>query len=113
MPIIFRVPTVLKGYQKQHIRKIFGAEFYDRLINLKADQWSEPIESAYGWHIVFIHDKADPRRLSFVDSRAMVSNDLRNLKRTEAKQASLRQLVSKYRIEVPESAPKFDTIGTW
>ncbi len=109
----FPGPTHLEDYQEHNFRQLFGAVFYERLRGLSSGEWSDPIESAYGWHLVYIHKKTGTRQLSFEDSREMVLNHVRNLKRREAKKATLTKLVSKYSIEVPKSVPGIEEIGLW
>ncbi len=104
----FMGPMRLENYQKRMVRRVFGYGFFDRLTALQTGTWSTPIESAYGWHLVNLHDRQDARQLSFEASQEKILKDLRQLKRLEAKKKMFNKLVSKYRIQTPASAPAID-----
>ena len=38
----------------EQIDKDFGSSFAQALFQLKAGSWQGPIESGYGWHLIFI-----------------------------------------------------------
>lgn len=104
----FMGPTNLESYQKQMVRRIFGAGFFDHLMALQLKQWSIPIESAFGWHLVYVHHRADSRQLSFQESQEEVLKDVYQLKRKVAKQDMLNKMISKYKIETPAGVPAVD-----
>lgn len=47
----------LKLIPKNDIQKNFGISFYEKLIKVEENKWSEPIASDYGVHIVFLRNK--------------------------------------------------------
>ncbi|MCD4719188.1 MAG: peptidyl-prolyl cis-trans isomerase [Desulfobacula sp.] len=98
----------LQDYQKRSVQKIFGTGFYEQLMDLQPGEWSEPLESAYGWHLVYIHEKKDSYQLSLEEAREDVLKDFREQMRVEAKNEMLNKLIAKYRLQTPESAPKID-----
>jgi PPIC-type PPIASE domain len=47
----------------EELIKLFGLSFAQELFKLKAGSWQGPIESGYGWHLIFI-DSITPRRVA-------------------------------------------------
>jgi parvulin-like peptidyl-prolyl isomerase len=44
------------GKNETQLASIFGAEFAREVFESEADQWSNPVRSAYGWHLVWPHN---------------------------------------------------------
>ena len=58
----FYVPGLLRRRQVRAIGQEFGPEFAQALFQLKPGSWQGPIESGYGWHLVFV-DSFTPGRI--------------------------------------------------
>jgi parvulin-like peptidyl-prolyl isomerase len=59
---------------QEQVAKEFGPDFAQKLFRLKPDFWNGPIESGYGWHLVWI-DSITPGR---VPSFEEVETDVRS-----------------------------------
>jgi len=69
----FVMGGILKAQGRADLSKIFGAGFADEALSLPAGQWSGPIRSAYGLHLVFIEERLAARvpRFEEVQSRVL------------------------------------------
>lgn len=81
----------------------FGPPFAQRLLELPPGRWQGPIESGYGWHLVFT-ESLTPARLPAIEE---VEEDVRRAwmeeRRAEAKDAIYQAMRSKYQLELPAS----------
>jgi hypothetical protein len=53
------VDADLPELTEQGLATTFGYEFAERVIDLPPGTWSEPIESRYGHHLVWVHERHD------------------------------------------------------
>lgn len=78
----------------------FGADFAHSLAGLKPGQWSGPLRSAYGYHLVFV-TAFDPARLpQFSDVRQAVEREWFAENRATALDAQYRKLLSGFHVEI-------------
>ncbi len=102
----FLGPLRLDGVEKRQLDKIFGSGFYAQLMVLDAGAWSTPVESAYGWHLIYMHDLAGPEQSSFSMVRDQVLADWRQAERLDASTEMLDQLFARYEIETSTPLPE-------
>ncbi len=94
-------------YRADSVASSFGQAFAERLAALPMDEWSGPVESAFGLHLIFI-DASTPGRLpALAEVRAEVERDWRFAQREEASKLFYEQVVSRYdvTIEWPQGSP--------
>ncbi len=101
----FLGPTNIEGQTEASVKRIFGSDFFDQLKNLQLGAWSYPVESAYGWHLVYVHEKTGSKTLSYDAARNQVLKDWRQAKRLEARSELLKKLKKKYTIEIDSRQP--------
>ncbi len=82
------------------ISQALGEPFASAVSALAVGQWSAPIESAYGWHLVRVLAKEETRPSTFEEARGDVLEYYSVFRRQEAIAQYLSQAFSKYRIEV-------------
>jgi peptidyl-prolyl cis-trans isomerase C len=82
------------------ISQALGGPFASAVSALTVGQWSAPIESAYGWHLVRVLAKEEARPSTFEEARGDVLEHYSVFRRQEAIAQYLSQAFSKYRIEV-------------
>jgi parvulin-like peptidyl-prolyl isomerase len=86
------------------IAKTFGPGFARGLFELKAGSWQGPIESGYGWHLVFI-DSLTPARVPEFEE---VENDVKTAwmgqQRAEFKRKAFEAMRSRYEIVLPKAS---------
>jgi len=99
-----------KRYGERSIREIgdlFGREFAFALDALSVDaveQWQGPVRSAYGWHLVKLTSRKEPKLKSFESVVSKIEHDLQRRQREEANEALYEKLKARYEIVYPQEA---------
>ena len=85
---------------EREIATSFGAEFASSLLDLKIGEWSGPVRSGYGLHVVRIdaNEAARPARLA--DIRPLVEREWRNAQRKADAEAQYQALRAGYEIVI-------------
>ncbi len=83
---------------------LFGPLFGERVIDLPAGQWSGPIASSYGLHLVRIDQRVDASVPPLDEIRADVKGALEESRRERAARGAYAALEARYRIERPPGA---------
>ncbi len=97
------LPPGMESATPQDIDNTYGSEFADAIANAPPGQWTGPVSSGYGVHLLKV-DRRDPGALPpLAQVRAAVEREWEAEQRRKAKDALLQQLMSKYdvRIEGP------------
>ena len=92
------------------ISSIFGHAFASDLASAPTGEWSGPIESTYGQHLVFV-DVRVPRRIpALSEVRGDVERDWRYIRSEEARQKYYEDVLARYdvTIEWPDSAGEIE-----
>jgi peptidyl-prolyl cis-trans isomerase C len=85
----------------EQISKVFGSDFAKALLQLKPRAWQGPIQSGYGWHLVFV-DAIEPGRVpAFEAIEADVKSAWLDEKQREIKRIALQAIRARYTINVP------------
>ena len=85
----------------EQIAKVFGPDFAKALFQLKAGAWQGPVESGYGWHLVFV-DTIEPGRVpAFEEIEPDVKSAWLDEKQREVKRIALQAIRARYTIIVP------------
>ena len=95
----FLGPSVIDNGERDVIERIFGNSFFADLNKLKLEQWSEPIQSVYGWHLVYITDRKNSMQLSYEQSKEKVIKSMQEKKQQADEKSRLSKLMTKYSIE--------------
>jgi peptidyl-prolyl cis-trans isomerase C len=83
------------------LAKEFGPQFVRALFALTPSSWQGPIESGYGWHLVWI-DALDPGRIpAFEEVEPDVKADWLDDRRREMKRQAFEAMRARYTIVVP------------
>jgi peptidyl-prolyl cis-trans isomerase C len=83
------------------IAKEFGPDFAKAVFQLKPGAWQGPIESGYGWHLVFV-DAIEPGRVpTFEEVEADVKSAWLNQKQREIKRIAFEAMRARYTVVVP------------
>jgi hypothetical protein len=100
-------PFMLQGNyadrSEEQLAKELGTPFAQALFQLAPDSWQGPIESGYGWHLVFL-ESVTPRRVpAFAEVEAEVRVGWLDVRRDELKRKAFEQMRARYRISVPSA----------
>jgi peptidyl-prolyl cis-trans isomerase C len=86
----------------EEVAQVFGNGFAETLFQLPPATWLGPIESAFGWHLVWI-DSLDPGRVPALDEvEAAARAEWLSEQRTEAKRAFYESVRGRYAVVVGE-----------
>ncbi len=98
---------------EREIARTLGEDFTAALTALPVKQWQGPIESAYGLHLVYIHERIDPRVPALAEIRDRVHAEFIAEKQREANAAVYQQLKNRYDIvvEKPDAERLADVTG--
>jgi len=86
------------------IRGQFGESFKDAVFALDVDQWTGPVESPFGVHLVKVEQIEEGRVPSLAEIRNVVKRDWLADRRRSAQEALFDQLKAKYSITIEEYA---------
>ena len=90
---------------RREVARIFGEEFAARLVALAPGVWQGPIESGYGVHLVFVHDRLSPALPDLAEVREEVRRELLDARREESVRKFYEALLRRYTVTVEKAAP--------
>lgn len=106
----FLLPHDFEMLPEDEIEKLFGHEFAGQLLKLELNSWSGPVESSYGIHLVFIHERVMGRMPGLSEVRELVQREWFAAQRSKAKETFYRKLRDRYTISV-ELPERFVGVG--
>ena len=92
----------LADRSEREVVGLLGQNFANALLGLPVKQWHGPIRSAYGVHLVYVHERTAPRVPALAEIRDRVRSELLSHKQREANEAMFRALRDRYEIVVEE-----------
>ncbi|MDA1073373.1 MAG: peptidylprolyl isomerase [Proteobacteria bacterium] len=81
---------------------VFGTGFFDELENQPVNQWSGPVESGYGLHLVRVLEREPGRLRPLVEVREVLEREWKAEKAQEMREEIYFRLSEGYDIELPE-----------
>ena len=100
----FALSTDYADKTVREVDQTFGATFGEQLVAAPVGEWSGPVESAYGLHLVRVLARTEPRLPDFDELRERLSNDYSFETRRAANALALERLTERYQIVVaPET----------
>ncbi|WP_224244208.1 peptidylprolyl isomerase [Hyalangium gracile] len=96
------VPPSLPLTTEQSLEGEFGRDFATAVMKLPPGQWSEPIPSRYGHHLVFVHERLEAALPPLAEVRDTVQRRLLEKLADEWLMLRLRELRAEYDIVLPE-----------
>lgn len=98
------LPPSLTAASSEEIDRIFGTDFSGRLSKAKIGEWSGPVLSGFGAHLVRVDKRAAGKLPPLADIRQQVENDWRAQNISKRKESSYQALLDGYdiKIEKPE-----------
>lgn len=98
-----------KDAPSRRVQADFGKAFATELATLKTGEWTGPIQSGYGAHLVLLESRTEARVPALGEVRAKVERELISSRRQVANQKFLEGLLAKYEVTIdwptPESKP--------
>jgi peptidyl-prolyl cis-trans isomerase C len=90
--------------EAQEITSLFGDDFAAQIVTLRQGEWSGPIQSSYGLHLVRIQARGAIQPASFNAVRAKVTEDFNEERRRTANREIFQKLRERYQVSVDEAA---------
>ena len=103
------LPPTMESATPQDIDNAFGKEFEEAVASAPVGQWSGPVTSSFGVHLVRVEQRAAGVLPPLEKIRAAVNREWEAERRKQAKEALLRQLLSKYDVTI--EGPLGDALG--
>jgi len=97
------------------VTRAFGTAFATRIDGLQPGQWTGPVESPYGLHLVLVRERVAPRSPALADVRPIVEREVLAERRRTQLQSLYERLLKKYTvtIEMPKNAaPQASAVPT-
>jgi parvulin-like peptidyl-prolyl isomerase len=100
----FGDPSLLEAtysdYRADRVESSLGPAFAEHLAGLASGEWSGPVESSFGLHLVFLEAVTPSRIPDLAEVRAEVERDWSRAQREEASVRFYEQIVSRYDVTV-------------
>ena len=94
------LPAEVPRSTRAEVARQFGDEFADALLAAGLGQWTGPIRSGYGLHVVLVRERTDARLPALSEVRAQVEREFTADRRTRQLDAMYREFLSRYRVVV-------------
>ena len=91
------------------IERRFGTEFARQVVTLPVDEWSGPVVSGYGGHLVLVSERVDGRMPELEEVREAVVLEWRNQKRKAVKEETIQDLLKNYEVVIEENPDPVET----
>jgi len=85
----------------EQMAKEFGGPFAQALFELKPGDWRGPIQSGYGWHLIWIDSLEAPRVPTLEEVRSTVAQAWQEEKYREVKERAMNEIRSRYEVVAP------------
>ena len=94
------LPSGYESTTASEIAKMFGRAFAERVSGLPVGEWSGPVESGYGLHLVLVSERSEDRMPELAEVREAVTRDWRVREREQTNDELFQKLREKYRVVV-------------
>ena len=91
------------------IERRFGTEFARQVVTLPVDEWSGPVVSGYGGHLVLVSERVDGRMPELEEVREAVVLEWRNQKRKAVQEETIQDLLKNYEVVIEENPDPVET----
>ncbi|MGY4573348.1 peptidyl-prolyl cis-trans isomerase [Bradyrhizobium sp. USDA 3256] len=82
--------------------KLFGLNFARALVSIKPGSWQGPVESGYGWHLIFVDSSAQGRIPAFEEIESDIKASWIADQRAQAKAKAYETMRARYQVVLPE-----------
>jgi len=86
--------------------RVFGSKFAGNLFQERAGAWRGPLESGFGWHLVWIDSLTPSQPPAFENVAAQAKTEWLSEQRSAAKRATLEAFKARYQIFITQPAPQ-------
>lgn len=82
----------------EEVVRVFGDDFARQIAQLADGQWAGPVQSAYGWHLVYVSERIKGGARTLAEVRAPAQREWLEARHKELVEATFRKLREKYTI---------------
>ena len=94
------VEPAFRNAPQRDVARVFGRDFAVRLLDLPTEEWTGPVRSGYGFHLVYLEARTRGEVAALEDVRDAVAREWSVAKRLEMRDEVYKELRSKYAITV-------------
>jgi hypothetical protein len=94
------LPEKLEVAPRSEVAHVFGSDFASALLSLPTGQWSGPVVSGYGLHLVRVRSVSAPKPPSLAEARQRLENDWRAATMAERQARAYQTLLDGYTIQI-------------
>jgi hypothetical protein len=84
----------------REVVRAFGEEFADAVLKLPPGQWSGPVRSSFGLHLVLVRERVDAAAAELAAVRPLVEREVLAARRKAELQALYERLLAKYSVSI-------------
>jgi len=92
-----------RGQSERDLAAIFGPAFARAVVGLRPEEWSKPVASSYGLHLVRVSERQAGHRPALDAVRREVRRDWQEERRDAAARAAFHRLRERYDIRIEEA----------
>ena len=99
------LPPRFESARQAEVAAQLGTDFAEQLMTLEIDQWTGPVDSPFGVHLVYIEELVPGRLPELDEVKEIVARDWMVVRRAEAEQEILERLQAKYTVTIEAMSP--------
>lgn len=103
-------PFMFQNYYRERsaeqLAKEFGTSFSHTIFQLKPNAWQGPIESGYGWHLVWIESITPGRVPNFEEVESEVKSAWLADQKAQQWRKAYQEMRAKYQVALPDHPPE-------
>lgn len=96
------IPSAYSQNAASDVAAVFGGPFADGLRGLPLGQWTGPVSSGLGLHMVRVAARSNPAKPELDKVRQQVTNDWHNSARQRAEEAAYRKVLANYDVVIEQ-----------
>lgn len=96
------LPPSLSNVRQTELANLFGSEFAADVVSLEPGDWTGPIESGFGLHLVRVNERIDGRDPSLEEAYEVVKRELMTVRRKSAIDGLYERMAENYEIVIEE-----------
>jgi hypothetical protein len=96
---------------EREIKNRYGREFAAGIVNMETRSWKGPVKSAYGFHLVYVHNRKEEKLPAFQKITSQIRTDWMTTQREENTSKVYREIRSRYQVLVEGLPYDFDVKG--
>jgi parvulin-like peptidyl-prolyl isomerase len=99
----FMLRDYYAGRTPEQLTREFGAGFAQAIVELEPGAWRGPVESGFGWHLVYVDSVLPGGVAAFEEVEADVRRDWLNERKAQAWSETYAALRAKYTVRLPQA----------